>query len=82
MLHGSFLLFNCAHFGHARTSIKQRREPIELFGVADGVDLHAPVVFVAHPAAQAEFVRALLDEPAESDTLYPAGNKPPAGLDQ
>lgn len=82
LLHGGFLLFNSTDFCEAGAAIEQRSQPLQLVCGADRVDLHPAVVFIAHPAAQAEIVRMLLDEPAESDTLYTSRNKPPAGLNQ
>lgn len=52
------------------------REAIELLLIADAVDLHSPVVFVADPSADADGACARLDEPAESDSLHASGDKP------
>lgn len=80
MLHVSFLLFNPAHIRHARSLIKKSGEFVELIRGACGVNLHAPVIFVANPAAQTDADGVLFDEPAESNTLHAAGNIPAAGL--
>lgn len=82
LLHGSFLLFNSAHLGEAGALVEESSQVPQLIGCADGVNLDASVVFIAHPAAQAECMRVLFDEPAEPDTLYSAGDEPPASLDQ
>lgn len=61
--------------------METRREPIELFGIAHGVNLNTSVILIAHPSAQPQGRRIFLDKPAETDALYAARNKPAPRLD-
>jgi hypothetical protein len=79
LLHGRFLLFNSTNFRRARAAMQKRGKAIEGFGVADGVNLDAPIVFIADPATKPNFVGRLLDEPAEPNALYASGDEPAAG---
>lgn len=80
MLHGGFPRFNSPDFRHAGSLVEEAGELIQLFGVAGGVNLHAAVILIPDPAAEPDPARVLLDKPAESHTLYPAGNKPRSSL--
>lgn len=81
MLNRGFLLLHSPNFGHRRTAVKAGCQPVELFGISDGVNLHTAIVFVAHPPTQPERRRIFLHKPPETDALYAAGNEPAAGLD-
>ncbi len=72
MLHGGFLLFNSAYFGHARSFIQIGRKLIELVSSADRIDVHTTVVFVAHPPAYTDRGRVFFYKPAEPDALHAA----------
>ena len=80
MLHSGFARFNSPYIRHAGPAIEQAGELIKLFGIADGVDLHPAVILVPDPAAETDPARVLLDKPAKSHTLNPAGNKPGSRL--
>jgi len=69
LLHGSLLLFNSAHFGKARSLVEKRGQTIQLIGCADRVNLHAAVVFIAHPPTHAQLVRVVLYEGAKAHAL-------------
>jgi hypothetical protein len=80
LLHSGFARFNSPDIGHAGPAIEQPGELIQLLGIADGVDLHTAVILVPNPAAKSDPARMLLDKPAESHTLHPAGDKPGSGF--
>ena len=81
MLHGGFLLFNSPNLGHARSLVQEPRQLVELLGGTHRVDLYAAVVLIPDPPAKAEAIRAVFDEPAESDTLHASGHIPAARLE-
>lgn len=82
MLHGGFAFFNPAHIGHARSPMEQSGEFIQSIRRADGIDLDAAVILIAHPAAQTEALGVLPHEPAEPNPLHAPRNKPLARFDR
>jgi hypothetical protein len=80
LLHSGFPRFNSADLSHTGSAIEEPDQLIKLFGIADCIDLHPPVILIPHPAAKSDPARVLLDKPAESHTLHPAGNKPGPSL--
>ena len=81
LLHGSFLLFNPTHLGHARSLVQKGRQLTQLIGSTSSVDLDPAVVFIADPAPYPDQARVLLDEITKPDALDPPGDKPSARLD-
>ena len=82
MLDRRFLLFDCPDFSHTRTAIQQACQTLQLLGSAGRIHLHPAVIFIAYPATQTDFGRALLYEPPKSDSLHAARNKPAPGFSQ
>lgn len=78
LLHGSFLRFNPAYFGHPRTLMEKGFQAIQLIGCSGSVDLNPSVVFVSCPATHADPECVLLDEVSEPDSLYASRDKPAA----
>ena len=81
MLHGSFLLFNPAHLGHAGPLVQKSRQLTQLIGNTGGVNLHPAVVFIADPASYPDPSRIFLNEITKTNPLDPPGHKPSARLD-
>jgi hypothetical protein len=55
----------------AGASAEAGTEVVQIFGSAGCDDLDVAFFSVADPAAETEFARLAVDEPAEADTLYP-----------
>jgi hypothetical protein len=51
LLHGRLALFNSANLSARWAAMKQPCETIQLFAVADSVNLYPSVVLVLHPSA-------------------------------
>jgi hypothetical protein len=81
LLHGCFLLFNPADFGHPWTLAQEAGEFVQLVSGTRCIDLHPAIVLVADPTPETDKRSVILNEPAESDTLHATGNKPAAPLD-
>jgi len=80
LLHGGFVLFNPPNLGHAGSLVQESCKFVELVWRAYGVDLYPAVVIIPDPSANAEAIRTVLNEPAESHTLHTSGYKPAARL--
>ena len=78
LLHGGFVLFNSTHLGVKRSAVEACSQYIELIVGPHRIDLNAAIVLIAHPAAQADFIRVLFDEPAEADALNRSVDEPAA----
>ena len=80
LLHGRFALFNSADGGVRRTLLQQGGQLVQRSARPNGVNLHAPIGFVARPASKVKRSCVFFDEPAVADTLYVAGHKPASGF--
>lgn len=80
MLHGRFLLLNSANIRHPWTLMEIAGKLLQLLRSAYGVDVDAPIVFIAHPASQSKSRSLFLDKPTEADALHATGNEPAPGL--
>ncbi len=77
-LKNSFGLVHGTDFREERAGVEVPGEAVELVFGSDGVDLHAPVIFVAHPASDADFTGTVHHEPAKTDALNATVHKPAA----
>jgi hypothetical protein len=80
LLHGRFVLFNSAHFGHGRSKVEISGEFIKVFGRADGVYLHGTVRFITDPSGQAQFGSFCGHKVTESDAMHTSGYHPASGF--
>ena len=78
LLHGRFLLINSPNVSRSGTHVKMAGQSRQLLGRTDCIYVHASVILIANPPANADIMSVLLDEPAESHALNAAGNKPAA----
>ncbi len=76
MLHFRLTLFKSAHFRVRRALMQPGSQPIQLRGRANRVGFHAAVVQVPDPACDANGLSVFRHEPAEADSLHPAGYQP------
>jgi hypothetical protein len=80
LLHGRFLLFNPAHYGHARPHVQVSGEPVQQSWCAHGVDTDGAIGFIAYPTGQAQLNGSRINELAKPNTLHPPGNHPAPGF--
>jgi hypothetical protein len=75
-LHFRLQLFKSAHEGLRRTLMQPGSQLVQLFGRAHGVGFHTTVVEVPDPAHYTNGLSVFRYEPAETDSLDPAGYQP------
>ena len=70
LLDRRFRFIHAMNLGPARSLPQHSGQFVQLFRIACGVYLHVSVIAIAYPSTDPQRLGSLLDEVAESDTLY------------